>query len=472
MKKMAIMGVFCAATAEILSSRPMLAAQPERPETRDTLEARLAPTASGGLTADEVARRAEETSFDAAARRHALAAAEARLEQAKIAYFPRLTLTGSYTRLSNIPPFFIPSPTGQLQAFYIPVDRYLFQATLTVPLSDYVLRLSQSYAAASRSQRAAQLDQQAARLKAATDGRLAYYAWLRARGQLVVAERALEQAKAHLEDARHAFEVGTTSKADVLRVESQVASAELVVAQAKNLVDLNEDQIRTAMHDASERRYEVGEDLRIDPRPLPDVENLAALRAEALERRLEVRALDETAWSLREQAKVARAGYYPRLDAVGNAIYANPNPRYFIPERRFRESWDVGVQLVWTPNDTFNAGSASADAEARAAQTEMQKEQLRDGVKLEVIQAYNALREAEVALQTTLRGLASAEEGYRVRRELFQSGRATSVELTDSEVELFRASLEAINARVNLRAARARLIHAVGRDIPTPLAPR
>ena len=478
MKKMAILGVFCAATGQAWANDPPAGPPAARRVTgaeapRDTLDVRLAPSETGGLTSEQVAQRAQETSFDAAGRRHALAAAEARLQQAKVAFYPRLTLTGSYTRLSEIPPFPYYNPqTAMMTSLVIPANRYLLQATLTIPVSDYVLRLSQSYAAASRSQRAAQLDQQAARLKAATDGRLAYYAWLRAKGQLVVAERALDQAKAHLEDARHAFEVGTTSKADVLRVESQVASAELVVAQAKNLAELNEDQIRTAMHDASGRRYEVGEDLRIDPPPLADVDNLASLRAEALDRRLEVRALDETAWSLREQGKVARAGYYPRLDVVGNAIFANPNPRYFFPEAQFRESWDVGVQVVWTPNDSFNAGAASADTEARASQTEAQKEVLRDSVKLEVIQAYNAMREAEVAMQTTQRGLASSEEGYRVRRELFRNGRATSVELTDSELELFRAGLESINARANMRSARARLLHAVGRDIPAAMAAR
>jgi outer membrane protein TolC len=325
---------------------------------------------------------------------------------------------------------------------------------------------------ASRSQRAAQLDQQAARLKAANDGRLAYYAWLRAKGQLTVAERALDQAKAHLEDARHSFEVGTASKADVLRVESQLASAELVVAQARNLAELNEDQIRTAMHDPSVQRYEVGEDLRVDPVPMGGLDDLGALRAEAFDQRLEVRALDETAWSLREQAKVARAGYYPRVDVFGNAIYANPNPRIFLPSNEFRASWEVGAQIVWTPNDALNASGASADAEARAAQTEMQRQVLRDSVKLEVMQAYNALREAEVAMQTTQRGLTASEEGYRVRRELFRNGRATSVELTDAEVELFRAGLESINARANLRSARASLLHAVGRDVPTVIAKR
>jgi outer membrane protein TolC len=482
MKKKAFLGAVCAATLAGWSGGAARAQVPPRaraevpPAARaevpaevpaDSLAARLAPVSSAGLTADQVARRAEETSFDAAARRQALAAAEARLDQAQVAYYPKLTLTANYTRLSDITQPTFSLGGGPPVSFPFPLNRFLFQAGLNIPVSDYVLRLSQSYAAASRSQRAAQLDQQAAKLKAATDGKLAYYAWLRAKGQVTVAERSLEQSKAHYEDARHQMEVGTSSKADLLRVESQVASAELVVERAKNVVSLAEEQLRVAMHDPSDKPYEVGEDLRVDPAPLTNVDNLAALRAEALERRLEVRALDETSWSLREQAKAARAGYYPRLDIFGNAVVANPNPRVFIPEGKFRTTWEVGAQLVWTPNDSLSARGQSGDAEARASQTEMQKEVLRDSLKIEVMQAYNLLHEADVALQTTRRGLTAAEEGYRVRRELFRNGRATSVELSDSELELFRASLEAINARVNWRSARASLIHAIGRDIPS-----
>jgi outer membrane protein TolC len=469
MKKMTMMGIAWALVSGVAENRAM-AAPEEQP---DTLVSRMAPNPAGGLTSDQVAARAAETSFDAAARRQALAAAEARLDQAKVAYYPKLTLTGAYTRLSEItqPPITFGGTTAP-QIFTLPLNRFLFQAGLTIPVSDYVLRLSQGYAAASRNQRAAQLDQQAAKLKAGTDGRLAYYSWLRAKGQLIVAERALAQSKGHLDDANNSFEAGTASKADVLRVESQVASAELVVEQAKNVVLVNEDQIRTAMHDPGNERYEVGEDLRIDPTPVAGLDDLAALRAEALEQRLEVRALDETAWSLREQAKVARAGYYPRLDVFGNGIYANPNPRIFIPTAEFRASWEVGAQIVWTPNDALNASGASGDAEARASQIQMQKQVLRDGVKTEVMQAYNAMHEALVTLGTTARGLKAAEEGYRVRRELFRNGRATSVELSDSEVDLFRASLEAINARANLRSARASLLHAVGRDIPSVMAKR
>lgn len=62
----------------------------------------LPPSTPGGLTADEVARRAKDTSPAALAQKQALVAAEARLSEALVAYYPRLTLIGRYTRLSNI----------------------------------------------------------------------------------------------------------------------------------------------------------------------------------------------------------------------------------------------------------------------------------------------------------------------------------------------------------------------------------
>jgi outer membrane protein TolC len=444
-------------------------------ETQGTLDERLAPAPGGGLTADQVASRAQLTSFDAAARREAIQSAEARLDQAKAAYFPRLTLTGRYTRLSPITQSF-PIPGGNAgmaaENVVIPVrfDVFLAQAGLNIPLSDYVLRLSHNLAATSRSRRAAVLDEQAAKLKAALDGRTAYYTWLRARAQVIVAERSLEQARGHLEDARHAFDVGTSSKADVLRVESQVATGELVLEQARNLAVLTEEQVRTAMHDPSSQTYAIGEDLRADlPPTVP--ENTAALEAEAMNRRLEVRALEETSTSLREQAKVARAGNYPRLDAFGDLILANPNPRFFVQDGVFRGSWDVGVQLVWSPNDVLTAGPQRRDAESQANQIEMQKLALRDSIKIQVLQAYQLMKESEIAVQTAKRGLAAAEEGYRVRRELFRNGRATTVELLDSQADLTRESINSVNARANLLVARASLDHATGRDIPPAFAP-
>jgi outer membrane protein len=437
----------------------------------------------GGLTSDAVGKRAAATSFDVRSRMSEFEAASAEVDQALIAYFPRLDLTARYTRLSDIPAgslgTLVAGPPGPInsvdQLVGVPVslpvllNQYTLQASLSVPLSDYVLRIPQAHAAASHSARAASLSADATKLKTAADGKALYYSWVRAKLQQVVAEQALDQARAHLIDVRHSFDAGAVSKADVLRLESQVAQSELLAERSRDLSDLYETEVRVAMHDPKDAPYEIAEHIDEEHIALPGGDlGLSSLWAEARERRLEVRALSESSEFYKEQASAARAGYWPRVSAFGDAVYANPNSRYFPQNDEFNATWDAGVQLTISPNDVAKASPSSRSYEARAAETIADRESLMDGIRTEVTQARQSRREAEVSLDTTRRGLESAEESYRVRRSLFQHGRATAVELTDAETDLTRARLDSINARIDLRIATVRLEHAIGRDASSP----
>jgi outer membrane protein TolC len=111
-----------------------------------------------------------------------------------------------------------------------------------------------------------------------------------------------------------------------------------------------------------------------------------------------------------------------------------------------------------------DALAAARAARAQAAQSEAQREALRDSIRQQVEDAVQSLRAAESSLVSTTRGLEAAEESYRVRRELFVNGRATTVEMTDAETELTQARLDAIGARIDHREAVVRLDHATGRD--------
>jgi outer membrane protein TolC len=433
------------------------------------------------LTAENLARKAESTSFDVAARRQEVAAAQAALEQARSAYLPRISGAARYVRLSDLAVPTIgnlvvaptvgtgPIPPGAPLlnvpvSFPILLDQYTLSAGLQLPLSDYLLRIPQGVSGARAGADAAALGDHSTRLRVAADARVLYYTWLRARGQDEVVVQSLEQARGHLEDVRHLAEAGVASKADVLRVESQVAGAELLAVRTHNLVELVEQQIRTAMHDPVTTKYSVGETVDADV-PAIDAGDLDALLQEAGRNRLELRALLESARALREQAKAARAVGWPRLDGFADGTYANPNPRILPQKDEFIGSWDVGIQLSWAPTDSWGTSAAAQAAEARASQIDAQRALAEDGIRIEVTQARQALQEATVGIGTTRRGLDAAQESYRVRRVLFQNGRATSVELTDAETELTRARLEALSARIDLRIARVRLDHALGRDV-------
>jgi outer membrane protein TolC len=432
------------------------------------------------LTAAEVARRTTAVSPTARARAYDSQAAAAAVDQARAAYVPRLSTSLRYTRLSPMEQASLgtlvaapganpgPLPAGSpLVAvplrFEMPDNQYVGTASLSVPLSDYLWRLPALTDAARAGSDAARLVEQASRLRVATDAQTTYYAWMRARLQLDVTRQSLSQSHGHLNDVREAEKAGSASSADRLRVEAQVSAAELLVARTETLVLTLDRQLRALMHDQSGSAYEIGESLpEVTPAAAPAE---AALVDEALGRRLEPKVFGAQSRAARKQASAARAAGLPRLDAVAGAVYARPNQRVFPAKDEFRGTWDASLVLSWNPTDLFATEAAHRAASARADSAAAEGEGVADAIRVEVAQTLQATREADTAIASAARGLTAAEESYRVRRLLFQNGRATSVELTDAETALLRARLEAVSARIDRRVAQVRLEHAVGRDV-------
>lgn len=463
---------------------PTGAVGPDAPTSKVTqaLQQKLETMMSGnGLKATEVAERAVRSSNQIQAKRRSIESAEAQVDQAKASFYPTLNLTARYTRLSKIDvpnlgvlaapanqqPGLI-APGDQLVAiplsFPIILNNYVLQAQLNVPLSDYVLRTSRAISGANRVKNASELDERATKLSVARDAKVAYYQWIRVQGVAFVGAQAIEQAKGHLTDTNNAFTAGLVSKADVLRAQTSVKSAELFQEKAESNVALATARLRILMHDTSGKPYEVGENILAPMPPMAGTLSDDLAFREASQQRLELKLLTENEQAIRDQAAVTSAGNYPRLDAAASAQYSNPNPRYFPQEDKFHGTWDAGVVLSWTPTAIFGAQAGTRSLDARAAEIAAQRQSLLDSLQLEVSQALSAERDAQFAVSVSQQALVAAEEGYRVRRELFRSGRATLVEVTDAETELTRARLELVNAHVDLRIAQVELAHVLGRD--------
>jgi outer membrane protein TolC len=438
----------------------------------------------GGLVADEAARRASASSHDARARGADAEAARAEIDRANLGWYPRATLTARYTRLSDIdPPAFGPpgaslvatsDPPGPLApgaplvaldgsalSFPVVLDQAVGQAGIVVPISDYFLRVSPSRDAAEHARDAAELGTAAARRDAATQARLAYYAWARARLQGVVTHQAIEQARQHLALIEAARDGGRANPADVLRAQSALANTELLDERAQNAARLAEARLRTLMHDTRGVTFAIGEDLFAPADGGADADS-ERLHDAARRQRPELRAIEASGASVDEQRAATRAAEWPRLDAFANGYLANPSPRVFPQDAEWKATWDVGLQLTWSPNDLAGASPQQRTLDARRARLAAERDAVSDAIGDEITAAVLATREALAAVAPAERGLAAAEEAHRVRRELYGLGRGTSVELLDAETNLLRARLDLIQARIDARVARVRLAHAVG----------
>jgi outer membrane protein TolC len=419
-------------------------------------------TKPGGITADSAAQGAVATSKAAKVDEAKLKAAAAQVDLAWDAYLPRLALKASYTRLSPIdPPAIALGPPGS-PAFAFPVylNQYGAQASLLVPLSDYVFRIYQGREAALASAEAATWSAKVTKQKVATDARVAFYNVLRARGGVIIANAALSQSQAHLADLNAKMAVKDATAADVARVEAQVAGAELAVIRAENLVEVTEANLRVLMHLAPDAKIDIGEDLDAElPKAAVDSK---ALTVSALAARPELKAFDAQIASANAMVDVASAGMYPRLDAIGNVYYSRPNPRFVPTVDELKTTWDASLVLSWSPNDLIAGIDQKKNATANVAILEATKEQLTDGVILEVTTAATKVKETDAAVIAAAAERRAAEEAYRVRREQFHQGLASSALLIDAEADLTRARLNELNARADLRIARAQLKRAAG----------
>lgn len=449
----------------------------------------------GGLTADATAQRALAASSDLQQKRADLAAAEAKIRQTTIQFFPQLVIRGSYTRLSPVAQRFgqgalvgasnpgplsvgpCPNGTGQcvLDAEDAPVgaaafdienleNNYSVSASLTIPLSDYVLRLSDAASSAQASKRAASLALEAERARVATDARVLYYNWLRAHGQVFVASKALERSRARLQDVQAAFSVGSQTQADVMRIEALVANAELALTQAESLRQLTRAQLAIIMSDQGPADYRIGEGVPPTPSaPAPSEQNGHALIREAFASRLELKALGATLEALHEGEDAARAGAWPRIDAVGDATYANPNQRFFPPRQEWNATWSVGVVASWNVGETFLSGARGDELAAQSANVSGQRVRMEAAIAAQVVSAALDLRTAQAALVTSETTVKAAEEAYRVTADRFRVGRATTTDMVTAETDLLGAKQTQINARIDGAIAALRLKQALGR---------
>jgi len=276
------------------------------------------------------------------------------------------------------------------------------------------------------------------------------------------------QTNAHLADSKKLLDAGMISNADVLSAEAQVAQSELLLERARNAAAFNERRIRTLMHDPGNAPYELGEtlpEIGTGTGTRSSTGQSAGLERQAIERRLELKAIEQSRRALGEQASAVRVQNLPRLDGTAELTYANPNQR-FVPQRaEFDATWALGVQLSWTPTDIAGTSASARGIDARSAALRSQQQAQADAIKLEVARAVQAQDEAAKAIETSQRRLRAAEEAHRVRTLMFQNGRGTGVEVTDAEVELTRARLELIAAQVGQRVAEVELAHASGANV-------
>ena len=391
--------------------------------------------------------------------------ANARVREAKGAGLPQLDISANYRRLDRVPKARFPSfdPVSGTFTFNEIEIQPIDSGTGTVSLSQVVdisgvVRTATD--AASLFSRIANLDVQRTRNDVVLQVKQAFYDVLRAQELVRVAEESLRNAEVRRKLAQAAVDAGVSPKLDVMRAEAAVAAAQQAVITARNALQL----AKSAFNNVLGRRVDEPVELLPVDEQVPESADFNQYLQEALAKRPEMVQANLGISLAEKQITAAKRDQLPTVVVRGQWDF-NLKTSTFQP----RESSFTTIAAVQFK--IWDSGQTQGRVEQARADVDKAKitiENVREGIALEVRNAYLGLQEAREKVAVAEKGLQAATESLRVARLRYEAGVSNQLELSDAELAYTQAEQNLVNARYDLRVAWARLEKAMGRYAQTP----
>jgi outer membrane protein len=444
-------------------------------------------TPDQGFTSEEAGRRARERSPQIAAAQASASSAAWDVKAQAANFLPQLTAYAQYKRIKRIENSI--APTGdpeQVEAalgavedpvvrelfggllggfssssFTQPVDNYTVAASVRVPVSELFLRVLPTYKSAGQIADARTVEIDARKATIDLQAREAFYAYARARATHLVAEQAFKQAEAQAAQAKLFVDAGTAAPVDLMTATARVESMRGSLARTRGAVAVTRNTLATLTGLANAELPTIREPVTTLP-AAPD-KSVEELLKRALEQRAELRAMRKMVGANDSLKSAERNAALPTLAVEGSVLSGRPNPRYIPPNTdRFRNSWEIGATLAWSPNSAIVGYQRSQRASVEVAKARADLAALEDGVRIEVVQAFEDYQAADAAARASEAQQRAAEETYRVRLATYRVGAGVQIDLLTADLALTQARLDYVNAVLDARTSLARLSRAVG----------
>jgi outer membrane protein len=407
----------------------------------------------------------------ARARRHSTAArgaaaaeleANARVDQARAGYFPRVDVSESWQR-GNQPVFAFSSLLAQrrftAEAFALdalnhpsPVENTRTGLTIEQPLFSPETATSVRQAALARD--LAQAERALIDRNLALEVAEAYGAAVAAAAGRRTAAAAAETASANRRLAADRRDAGLTTDADVLQVDVHLAHVRQRAIQTAADEAVARVRLNALMGQPLDAAFVLESFADTGPRPSAD---LRSLELAAVEHRPDVRraALNE---QLAQAARAsARAAFLPEI--IAQASWEANGSRL----TNQTTSWLVGGVARLNLFRGFGDRARLAESREMIRRRAIEREDAETNARLDVRIALARLDAARARLEAGRAAATEARESHRIIRDRYEAGRADIVSLLRAAETVLLADETSVAAEVDLMVASVSLDRAVGR---------
>ncbi len=412
-----------------------------------------------GITLDTCIQTALDKNPDVLAAMHRISASSAMITQARSAWLPRLSVSGTYAVTDNPPEAFMMTLNQRQLNMMDPgfdpnnpddTDNYRLSAGLQYRLFDGGKR-KKSVDMSRLGKEAASLQLRSVQNELIHQVTKGYYGLLQAQAFVAVQEESVKSLEESFRVAKERFRAGSAVKTDVLNLEVRLAQAREDLIRAENMVRLAAAGLNTAIGDdlippeGMDRKEETAE-----------ISDLPSLDLQAIQNRPEYRAANKMA-DIKEKAyKKAVGEYFPTVNLFGSYDWDSED------FSDIQDSYKAGVMVQWMMFTGFqrHAGVRQANEEWLAAKQEMQK--AANQLRLDLKQAHIQASEARERMAVTQKSVVSAEEALRITQEQYTRGATDITMLLTAQVGLTAQKTRNVAARYDYLTALSNLERARG----------
>jgi len=294
----------------------------------------------------------------------------------------------------------------------------------------------------------------------------AYWLAISLKKKEALATRYRDLAQKLNEDVKKMIREGVATRADGLKVEVAVNTADMQIARIQSGVslakmalcelcglDLNGDIPLSDEGDAD-----------LPPTPSTQFDNYTVSSSDTTglnEARPELRLLQNAVDLSIQNTKLIRSLYMPHV--LLTAGYSVSNPNLFNGfQKRFTDLWNIGITVqvpVWNWGENKYKVRASKTA-TTIAQLEM--DDVRKKIDLEIEQNRLRLKDANKQLATSQKNMAAAEENLRCANVGFKEGVMTVTEVMAAQTAWQTSRMAIIDAEISVKLAQTGLQKALG----------
>jgi len=403
--------------------------------------------------------------------------AKQKVSEARAAFMPVLSASGSYTYFGELPTMEFDldlsamglspeilqmmsggqEPAGESEPSEIPMgeeDTYKVGVSLQQPIFTWG-KICNNYKQSKLSLEATKQELEAVKQQVILDVTTTFYGVLLTEKLAKVTEMAVAQVEAHVKTAQDLVDAGVATNFDLLRAKVQLANINSQHIKVKNGLKLTKNGLKNLIGMDLDAQISVEGELTYHPLELA----LEPLLESALANRPELKQLQ-----LQEQiggkfVSLAAAGNKPNLALIGNYDYQSNADKLgdVFDGDEWKNTWNVTLALQIPIFDGLATRARVKQAKSGLRQVQIGKGQLSAGIGLEVRAVFFGFQEAKELLKVQGETVQQAEENLRIANLRYKNGMITNIEFMDAELAFTQAQTNRFNALHDYAIAIAKL---------------